>query len=621
MKILLTLFLIGMLLLPVSLGHIETFHPTLKTDFLLNGYQPDVCFNRIEQHQVHIDLDLYDASYGHELLWKANTTGTNYEESSVIYCDGVAYIGSCATHGDGHNRLFAVDTTSGEILWSTPTGPGYVGPVIDGNRVYFGTSTHGHDPENEYMYCINASDGSILWERNIYGGIPESIQYDEDNIYFTTYLIYALDKYDGSTQWTYQMDDFSVTKPILKDHAFITATSGGTMYKVDVTDGSPIWNVTLSGFSWDNSITADGNGRIYLALYQGRTMNAYDEYTGDLLWTYRLHGNSLSFNAYHDNVVFISDTAGYVYALNVTTGTLIWEKKLGDTFDISSPSISGGFIVIGTRDFEDGAFFMLDEHTGETVWKHTIGASITAPPTIADGVLLCGTDDWHMYAFDLGIGSGDWVLSRYDASNTAYSPNGLLQRHYVAAACMTDNNITICTVTNIYDHIVHDIKLQLPAGITADWYDASNTILQSDADHLIIDQLESQSLILITIVTGDNLPPSTPILSGPSSGQINVEHMYNAYSIDPDDELLYLFEWGDGSNSGWIGPFLSAEQCSASHIWDQQGSYTIRCKAKDNHGIESPWSEPLPVSMPRYHYTFYDSILSFLSFILSSFLP
>ena len=122
-----------------------------------------------------------------------------------------------------------------------------------------------------------------------------------------------------------------------------------------------IWAVMLSDFSWDNSITADGKGTIFLALYGDNTINAYDESTGSLIWSYKLHASSLSFNAYHNNVVFISDTRGYVYALDSTFGTLLWEKKIGNTIDISSPSISNGLLFIGTRDFEEGAFFVLNE--------------------------------------------------------------------------------------------------------------------------------------------------------------------------------------------------------------------------------------------------------------------
>ena len=167
-----------------------------------------------------IFLDENGIAYGHVLLWKANTTGTNYEESAAVYLDGIAYIGSCATHGDGHNKLFAVDTINGDILWSKYTGPGYVGPVIDNDVIYLGTSSHGYDPTNEYVYAINRFNGAEIWRRNIYGGIPESIQFDNNKIYFTSDIIYAVNKNDGAINWTYQMDSVSVTKPILKDNAF-----------------------------------------------------------------------------------------------------------------------------------------------------------------------------------------------------------------------------------------------------------------------------------------------------------------------------------------------------------------------------------------------------------------
>ena len=134
--------------------------------------------------EVMITLNTSGIAYGHELLWKANTTGTNYEESAVTYANDIAYIGSCSTHGDGHDKIFAINTTNGKIIWSKYTGPGYVGPVVDGDVVYIGTCTHGYDPENEYMYAFDRFTGEQLWKTPIYGGIAESVQYDESKIYF-----------------------------------------------------------------------------------------------------------------------------------------------------------------------------------------------------------------------------------------------------------------------------------------------------------------------------------------------------------------------------------------------------------------------------------------------------
>jgi hypothetical protein len=94
--------------------------------------------------------------------------------------------------------------------------------------------------------------------------------------------------------------------------------------------------------------------------------------------------------------------------------------------------------------------------------------------------------------------------------------------------------------------------------------------------------------------------PSPP--QGPITGKIRSSHTYTALTIDPDgDDLYYLFDWGDGSTSEWLGPHASGALCNASYNWPSTGQYPIRVKAKDVHGVESEWSDPLSVSMPLIH--------------------
>jgi hypothetical protein len=98
----------------------------------------------------------------------------------------------------------------------------------------------------------------------------------------------------------------------------------------------------------------------------------------------------------------------------------------------------------------------------------------------------------------------------------------------------------------------------------------------------------------------DNPPlkPATP--SGPIGGKVGVEHNYTSNTTDPDGhQVYYLFDWGDDTNSGWIGPYNSGENCTAKHIWKIRGSYEIRVKARDHKHAESEWSDPLVVTMPR----------------------
>jgi len=97
--------------------------------------------------------------------------------------------------------------------------------------------------------------------------------------------------------------------------------------------------------------------------------------------------------------------------------------------------------------------------------------------------------------------------------------------------------------------------------------------------------------------------PETP--DGPSSGGSGAEYTYSSSTRDLDgDSVYYWFDWGDNTNSGWLGLYESGEIVTTSHIWDSRGSYEIRVKAKDSNGAQSEWSDPLPISMPRSKYLF-----------------
>jgi len=93
--------------------------------------------------------------------------------------------------------------------------------------------------------------------------------------------------------------------------------------------------------------------------------------------------------------------------------------------------------------------------------------------------------------------------------------------------------------------------------------------------------------------------PETPNISGPSSGNVEVEYMYNANTKDFDgDNVSYLFDWGDGTNSGWIDFVSSGTSINVSHIWTKRGDYEIKVKALDTYGRESDWAT-LEISMPK----------------------
>jgi hypothetical protein len=101
-----------------------------------------------------------------------------------------------------------------------------------------------------------------------------------------------------------------------------------------------------------------------------------------------------------------------------------------------------------------------------------------------------------------------------------------------------------------------------------------------------------------SIKLGSVLKPMKP--NGPTYGKIGKEYTYFTQYSDPDDyDVYYYWDWGDGSNSGWIGPYKSGDKCEANHTWTSRGPYQIKVKAKDINNKETSWSDPLPIKMSK----------------------
>jgi hypothetical protein len=70
---------------------------------------------------------------------------------------------------------------------------------------------------------------------------------------------------------------------------------------------------------------------------------------------------------------------------------------------------------------------------------------------------------------------------------------------------------------------------------------------------------------------------------------VNTSLIGECNATDPDgDAVYYYFDWGDGGNSGWLGPYASGASGCKDHSYSSEGTYTIKAKAKDNNIHATP---------------------------------
>ena len=121
-------------------------------------------------------------------------------------------------------------------------------------------------------------------------------------------------------------------------------------------------------------------------------------------------------------------------------------------------------------------------------------------------------------------------------------------------------------------------------------------------------------------IAEESVPPEKPQIDGSTRGKTGESYTYSAVSTDVDenDDIYYLFDWGDETFSEWLGPYPSGEEITFDHSWDIKGDYQVRVRAKDTRGAVGEWSDPLPVSMPlTKDITDFPHLLDFLQYIFS----
>lgn len=130
------------------------------------------------------------------------------------------------------------------------------------------------------------------------------------------------------------------------------------------------------------------------------------------------------------------------------------------------------------------------------------------------------------------------------------------------------------------------------------WGEAGTYYLKVKAEDKLGNASEFSQSFTVEI-TGTNQAPSTPVITGPSKGIPDEAYEFTATSADPEKtDIWYLFDWGDGEDSGWRGPYSSGESLTLSHAWENEDTFEVSVKTKDIHDEDSEWGK-VSVSIPH----------------------
>ncbi len=239
--------------------------------------------------------NLYTIDYQGLLSVTNTSTGDTLWQKSlqIPVSAGLSKIDNMLLLATNEGAVIALDIKTGAELWQTTvTSEVFAKPVKAGNYV-----------------IVKSVDGKIV----------------------------ALDLETGQEKWVYDRAVPALTlrgnsAPVVYENTIISGLDNGKLVGLSVETGQVIWNLTVAVSSGrteiERMIDIDADPvifgeNLYVVAYQGRIANIHIP-SGQLVWT-------RDFSAYRgievdEHRLYISDSEGYVWALDRKTGATVWKQ-------------------------------------------------------------------------------------------------------------------------------------------------------------------------------------------------------------------------------------------------------------------------------------------------------
>jgi len=327
----------------------------------------------------------------------------------------VAYNKVFSASRDG--EAFAFDSETGKQLWHTDLrennpDTGFFsssksallagGPITGINKVFLGS-------ENGHVFALEADSGDVSWKASVKGEVITTPAIDNGTLVVNTAsgILKAFNASNGEEQWKIEQDVPAlslrgISAPAVSGGGAIVGSADGSLTVYILENGQQGWTVEVGEASGSTElervIDIDSKPLIYgdkvYSISARGYLVALDLRTGRVLWKRKYSSfRQLSISG---NTIFLTDVKGHVYAIDRLNGLEKWSQLALTNRDVTGPAALKNHVVVG--DFE-GYLHWLDQDTGEIVARYQIdGSGIHSTPTVAKDILYVQSRDGDLQA-------------------------------------------------------------------------------------------------------------------------------------------------------------------------------------------------------------------------------
>lgn len=290
--------------------------------------------------------------------------------------------------------LFALDEANGSVVWSNPSIRGLSTPAVFNGTLLLGGS-------DGRLHAIDAANGFELWNVTLIAhpqvsGVTSSPKLLFDTAYVGTFNetggpgdVVALWATNGTIRWRHAAPaSMSFSSPGISDGLLYVGVIGRYNTTTQVTYDPPYGVLAL------------------------------DAATGEQAWFHATGASVAASPLIVDSQVIVPAKDGFVYALNTTTGAVVWRVDV--VAGVSSPALVGSTVVVGGGSFGSGGrVSALDARTGSVLWTFTPNGPVQSSVAAASGEVFFSTNVANGTVYALNATSGRLAWS-YTPSPTQY---------------------------------------------------------------------------------------------------------------------------------------------------------------------------------------------------------
>ena len=281
-------------------------------------------------------------------------------------------------------RLDRIDLATGDVLWTRETEFTPVRRDCADSGLIFSSNL-----QKKQVVAIHPETGASVWtqdmgERGI-SSLTVECKAESDVLLVrwetTGHHLSALNKEDGSVEWTVELEEWPNVGYWTAEYAVLTYVTNvpnqTIVLAIDVMTGERIWSKTYDGWM---GIRQNGDN-LYAAA--GAEVSRLDPETGDVLWTFSVQTPSV-YLQFGNNDVYVEQYKGAVSKLSMETGLPIWSHDISQYGDRVRPFVlSNEQVVAVSQDMRKSLTTVrMFSARGELIWDHAFPLNGEMTPTL-----------------------------------------------------------------------------------------------------------------------------------------------------------------------------------------------------------------------------------------------